>query len=244
MDAHSLSSCALKFPDEPGLYYIDVATSSHEASDIFQQLITHFYAAIQIGEEKVDEPVTPPTYPEPEINLPDIQTHATILSGRWVSDDYDPHRYCLVFHQDGRVYIMDLSNKTSETGRYSWEEDHIDINTHDIATLLHLDCTRLWATEWRIVALRILVDDNIIIVAEIAFHIEFHAQQLIFNTKNCACSEVRWVGQWRQYHQKYLFVMVGLYKVYRNLLLAKLEGAIFTFPTMCCTIIIRRTSRQ
>ena len=125
MDAHSLSSCQLEFPDEPGLYYIDVATSSHEASDIFQQLITHFYAAIQIGEEKVDEPVTPPTYPEPEINLPDAELFSLHLRNLWTPDKNNPLTYAFDFQYDGRVHIFNVTEEQATVGRYSVEGDNI-----------------------------------------------------------------------------------------------------------------------
>jgi len=131
MDANSLSSCALKFPDEPGLYYIDVATSSHEASDIFQQLITHFYAAIQIGEEKVDEPVTPPTPPAPEINLPDepyldeIQC-ANEVYGTWTDGDWMAGEAKEIFYHftpGGYFYQMNTKTWESVMGVYYYYAD-------------------------------------------------------------------------------------------------------------------------
>jgi hypothetical protein len=74
-------------------------------------------------------PPNQPNYTEPEINVPDAKTFASILKGRWKASYHNPHPYCLVFNHDGSVYIMDLNQKECETGLYSWEEDHIDIFT-------------------------------------------------------------------------------------------------------------------
>lgn len=74
-------------------------------------------------------PPNQPNYTEPQINLPDAKTFASILKGRWKASYHNPHPYCLVFNHDGSVYIMDLNQKECETGLYSWEEDHIDIFT-------------------------------------------------------------------------------------------------------------------
>ncbi|MBQ7397922.1 MAG: hypothetical protein IJW09_03745 [Clostridia bacterium] len=117
--------------EENGLYYVELSCMYTSRSAI-REIELCYFLTIQIGEEKTDDPVTPPTYPEPEINLPEPLMFVQHLQSYWTSDwaiGWGNINYIFNFQLDGRVHIIDLDNKTSEVGRYSIADDTIELWT-------------------------------------------------------------------------------------------------------------------
>ena len=117
--------------EENGLYYVELSCMYTSRSAI-REIELCYFLTIQVGEEKTDEPVTPPTYDEPKINLPEPLMFVQHLQSYWTSDwaiGWGNINYIFNFQLDGRVHIIDLDNKTSEVGRYSIADDTIELWT-------------------------------------------------------------------------------------------------------------------
>lgn len=119
---HSLD---ISFPKEDGLYYVRIMCF-HKTNLINESRLI-YYIPIRIGESEPDEPVTPPTYAEPEINLPSAELFSKHLSAFWTPNMPEgyPLTYLFDFQYDGRVHIVDMNEKTATVGRYSVEGDDI-----------------------------------------------------------------------------------------------------------------------
>ncbi len=161
----------IEFPEEDGLYYLEVIADDLQ-NELFDSLILHFYAAIQVGEP--DEPVTPPdeptTPPTPEISTPSLNFFYNHMSSTWGNSRREQSHvtpYMFVFQPDGRLYIFNHHTGEAITGLYSLADVEAAEAWMNSGKLTHESDVDVWLQD----------EEGEWYLSDISITISFHAKE-------------------------------------------------------------------